>query len=235
MPIQYTTVYQIAQLAPDWPFACIGLLPLMGGAVILWGKRRFKWTKLHWLFAVFLCVFGFIWVGGVGRSVLVADWNAFTAYQKGDYRTVEGIAYNFNPMPYEGHQDECFSVQDQRFCYSDFEIAPGFHNATSHGGPIRSALPVRIAYRDGRILRLDIPKDQTLTPAESAAVTSERERQWQRRSENDPVLQRMNTAALFTAIFWTLWWNLQWRRVMRFWAKPRTDLGFRLCSGCFSH
>jgi hypothetical protein len=118
MPIQYTTVYQIAQLAPDWPFACIGLLPLIGGAVILWGKRRFKWTKPHWLFSVFLCVFGFIWVGGVGSSVLVADWNVFTAYQKGDYRTVEGIVDNFHPMPYEGHQDECFSVQDQRFCYS---------------------------------------------------------------------------------------------------------------------
>jgi len=27
--IQYTTVYWITQMAPDWPFACIGLLPLL--------------------------------------------------------------------------------------------------------------------------------------------------------------------------------------------------------------
>ena len=220
MPLQYTTVYQISQLAPDWPFACIGLIPLTAGIVIIWGKRRFKWTKPHWLFAAFCCFFGVLWSGIVGPSILSADWRAFTAYQNGDYRTVEGVVYDFHPMPYEGHQDECFSVQDQRFCYSDFEIAPGFHNATSHGGPIRSGLPVRIAYRDGRILRLDIPKDQILTPAQSAAVTAEGERQWQRRSDNDPVLQRMNTAALFTAICWTLWWNLQWKRVMRFWIKP---------------
>lgn len=220
MPIEYITAYQISQRLPDWPFASVGLLPLIGGAVILWGKRRFKWTKPHWLLAVFFCVFGVIWVGGVGSSVLVADWDAFAAYQKGNYRTVEGIVYNFRPMPYEGHQDECFSVQDQRFCYSDYEIAPGFHNATSHGGPIRSGLPVRIAYRDGRILRLDIPKERTLTPTQSASVASEGERQWQRRSEKDPDLQKMNTAALFTAICWTLWWNVQWKRVMRFWVKP---------------
>jgi hypothetical protein len=220
MPIQYTTVYQITRLVPDLPFACIGLLPLVAGVLIIWGKRRFKWTKPHWLLAAFFCVFGLIWVGGVGSNILSADWEAFTSYQRGDYRTVEGIVSDFHPMPYEGHQDECFSVEDQRFCYSDYEIAPGFHNAASHGGPIRSGLPVRIAYREGQILRLDIAKEQALTPAQSAAITVEGERKWQRRSESDPVLQRMNTAALFTAICWTLWWNLQWRRVMRFWVKP---------------
>jgi hypothetical protein len=220
MPVHYTTVYQITHLAPEWPFACIGLLPLIAAGIIIWGKRRFKWKQPHWLFVVFLCLFGAIWVGGVGTSVLIADWQAFTAYQRGDYQTVEGIVYDFRPMPYEGHQDECFSVQDQRFCYSDYEIAPGFHNAASHGGLIRSGLLVRIAYRDGHILRLDIPKDQAPTPAQSAAVTTEREHQWQQRSENDPFMQKMNTAFLFTALCWTLWWNLQWKLVMRFWLKP---------------
>ena len=220
MPDQFTTVYQITRIAPDWPFACIGLLPLAAGGVIIWGKRRFKWSQPHWLFAAFCCFFGVLWSGVVGPSILSADWRAFAAYQSGDYRSVKGVVYDFHPMPYEGHQDECFSVQDQRFCYSDYEIAPGFHNATSHGGPIRSGLPVRIAYRDGRILRLDIPKDQVLTQAQSAAIKTQGERQWQQRSDSDPVLQRMSTAALFTAVCWTLWWNLQWKRVMRFWIKP---------------
>jgi hypothetical protein len=220
MPAQYTTIYQVTQFAPDWPFACVGLLPLIAGVVIIWGRRRFKWKQPHPLLATFLCLFGTVWVGGVGVSVLSADWRAFQAYQKGNYQTVEGVVYDFHPMPYEGHQDECFSVQDQRFCYSDYEVAPGFHNAASHGGPIRSGLYVRIAYLDGRILRLDIPKGLVQTPAESAAVNAESARQSQLRTENDPFLLRMDTAALFTAIFWTLWWNLQWRRVMRFWLKP---------------
>lgn len=220
MPTQYTTAYQIAQIASDWPFACVGLLPLVAGAVIIWGKRRFKWTKPHWLFAVFLCFFGVLWVGGVGSSVLSADWQAYAAYQKGDYRTVEGIVSDFHPMPYEGHQDECFSVQEQRFCYSDFDVGPGFHNAASHGGPIRTGLQVRISYREGRILRLDVAKDQALTPAESASITAEGERQWRQRTENDAVIRRMNIASLFMAMCWTLWWNLQWKCVMRFWVKP---------------
>ena len=220
MPIQYATVYQITQLVPDWPFACVGLLPLFAGGVIIWGKRRLKWTKPHWLFAIFCCVFGVLWVGGVGSSVLAADWQALTAYQKGDYQTVEGIVSDFHPMPYEGHQDECFSVQNHRFCYSDYEIAPGFHNAASHGGPIRNGLQVRLAFHDGRILRLDVPNDQVPTPAQSAAVTAQGVRQWQLRTENDSVFQKMNTAFLFTGMCWTLWWNLQWKRVMRFWLKP---------------
>jgi hypothetical protein len=220
MPPQYVTVYQIAQRTPNWPFVCIGLVPFIAGAVILWGKRRFKWTQPHWLFAIFCCLFGVLWVSITAPITLLANSNAFTAYQKGDYQIVEGVVTDFQPMPYEGHQNECFSVQEQRFCYSDYEITPGFHNAVSHGGPIRAGLPVRIAYRNDLILRLDVPKDQALTPAQSAAVTKESERQWQQRTENDPFLQKMTTAFLFTAMCWTLWWNLQWKRVMRFWLKP---------------
>jgi hypothetical protein len=123
-------------------------------------------------------------------------------------------------MPYEGHQDECFTVQEQQFCYSDYDIVPGFHNAASHGGPIRAGLPVRIAYRNGSILRLDVAKGQAPTPAQSAAASADGERQWQKRVANDPLQQRMITAFLFTAICLTLWWNLQWKRVMRFWLKP---------------
>lgn len=217
---QYVTVYQIAQTAPDWPFALIGLVPLIAGAVILWGKRRFKWTQPHWLFAIFCCLFGTLWISVVGSSTLRANSDAFAAYQKGEYQIVEGVVTDFHPMPYEGHQEECFSVEEQRFCYSDYIIAPGFRNTASHGGPIRAGLQVRIAYLNGSILRLEVPKDQALTPAQSAAVTVEGERQWQQRTADDPFTQKMNTAFLFTAMCWTLWWNLQWKRVMRFWLKP---------------
>jgi hypothetical protein len=220
MQPEYVTVYEIAQSTPDWPFACIGLLPLTAGAVIIWGKRRFNWTQPNWLFAIFCCLFGALWLGIVGSSTLIADSNPSTAYQDGEYQTVEGVVTDFHPMPYEGHQDECFSVRDQRFCYSNYEIGPGFHNAASHGGPIRAGLPVRIAYRHGRILRLDVPGSQALTPAQSAAVKAEGERQSQRRIEKDPLVQEMNIAFLFTAMCWTLWWNLQSKRVMRLWLKP---------------
>jgi hypothetical protein len=49
-------------------------------------------------------------------------------------------------MPYQGHQEECFSVGDRTFRYSDYEPTAGFNNTASHGGPIRGGLAGRIAY-----------------------------------------------------------------------------------------
>jgi hypothetical protein len=78
------------------------------------------------------------------------------AYKNGQYSVVEGRVENFRPMPYEGHQQECFSVYYTRFCYSDFERTAGFNNAASHGGPIRLGLPVKVAYVDNHILRIEV-------------------------------------------------------------------------------
>ena len=51
---------------------------------------------------------------------------------------------------------EHFDVHGVEFNYSDYIVSAGFNNTASHGGPIRPGLPVRICYRDGEILRLEI-------------------------------------------------------------------------------
>jgi hypothetical protein len=88
--------------------------------------------------------------------------DALKAFQTGQYSMVEGQVENFDPMPFEGHKPECFSVGETRFCYSDYIVAPGFRNTASHGGPIRSGLLVRIAYKkmgsQNTILRLEVAK-----------------------------------------------------------------------------
>lgn len=220
MSPQFTTVYQIMQLPPDCAkSARIGLILLAVGVAVIVGKLHFMWRRPNWLFSLIPCGVGAIWLYSAA-SLIVANWEAFKAYKQGDYRTIEGIVSDFDPMPYQGHQDECFSVKDQRFCYSDYDPAPGFHNTASHGGPIRSGITVRIAYRNGRILRLDVPMDQALSSAESATLAAEGQRQWQQREASDPFSREMDTAFVFTAMCWTLWWNLHWKRVMRFWVKP---------------
>ena len=83
---------------------------------------------------------------------------------------VEGVVKNFRPMPYEGHQDECFSVQAQTFCYSDYVVTVGFNNSASHGGPIREGLRVRVSYIGNTIIRLEVA---TNTPATSNAAKSD--------------------------------------------------------------
>ncbi len=220
MPPEYVTVYQISKQSTDWGFALAGGIPLLVGIILIFAKRKFKWEQPHWAMPIFACGFGILWLCVAGVSVVHESSNALTVYTRGEYQVVEGVVTNFHPMPYEGYQDECFSVQDKRFCYSDYMVTPGFHNATSHGGPIRSGLPVRIAYIGNMIVRLDIPKDQVLTPALSAAARQQGEKQWQARTENDPIEQRMSTAFAFVAVCLTLWWNIQWRRVMQFWLRP---------------
>ena len=84
----------------------------------------------------------------------------------------------------------------------------------------------------GLALRLEVPRGDVATPAQSAAIKSQGQQQWQQRSENDPFEQEMTTAALFTAACWTLWWNLKWKQAMRFWVKPPyrpwVELTFRI-------
>lgn len=224
MAPEYVTVYQISERSTDWLFALAGVAPLIVGVVIIAGKRRFHWKRPHWLMPVFACGFGFLWLCTAGVSVLHEDFQAISAYRRGDYQIVEGKVTDFQPMPYEGHTDECFSVRDKRFCYSDYEIAPGFRNTASHGGPIHTGLQVRIAYSGDTILRLEVPKGQALSPAESTAVLDAAQNNWKTRMENDPIARRMNIAFLFTAACWTLWWNLQWKLVMRIWVRPPNPL-----------
>lgn len=58
------------------------------------------------------------------------------AYRSGNYNIVEGYVENYSPMPYEGHSDEYFTINNIKFSYSDYEITQGYHNAASHGGVI---------------------------------------------------------------------------------------------------
>jgi hypothetical protein len=219
MAPDYVTVYQISKESTHWSFALLGFIPLIAGLIIILGKRRFNWKKPHWLLPIFFCGFGVLWLCIAGVGVLRQDSQALSAYQKGDYLLVEGQVIDF-------------TVQEQRFCYSDYVIAPGFRNTASHGGPIRPGLQVRIAYTGGTILRLDIPRAQAPSTAESAATLKSNEKEWQARSQRDPIAQRMNTAFLFTAVCTTLWWNIQWKRVMQFWLRPpnrrATQYGFRI-------
>ena len=58
------------------------------------------------------------------------------AYQRGEYRTVEGYVTEFDPMPASGHAHESFTIDSVYFEYSDYVVQFGYHNAKSRGGVI---------------------------------------------------------------------------------------------------
>ena len=74
----------------------------------------------------------------------------------GNYTVVEGRVQQFDPMPWGGHKNETFVVDDHFYSYSDYQVTAGFNRTSSHGGPIRQGLHVRIADVDGVIGRLEV-------------------------------------------------------------------------------
>ena len=58
------------------------------------------------------------------------------AFEKGEYEIVEGYVEDFHPMPYTGHDNETFRINDVTFSYSDYSDCFGYNNSRSHGGVI---------------------------------------------------------------------------------------------------
>jgi hypothetical protein len=111
----------------------------------------------------------FVAIALVGTSIALplGFIGTFSDYQKcshslalGQTSYVEGTVDNFVPMPYSGHTPglESFTVSGVPFSYSDYIPVAGFNLTSSHGGPIRQGLPVRIWYVGNEIVKLEIKK-----------------------------------------------------------------------------
>jgi hypothetical protein len=160
--VRYLTVYDLAQAGyQEWYVPVFGLLFLLLAGVLLRYRGLFPATGPTSFRRVFP------WAG-LGLAVL---WTAayfaatFARYRSlrdalvsGEAQVVEGPVTDFVPMPYEGHSLEHFTVNGHHFAYSDFMETPGFHSTSSHGGPIRAGLRVRIASLNGVILRVEIAR-----------------------------------------------------------------------------
>jgi hypothetical protein len=219
-PDQYRVVFDLSQKGFQWWFPAFGLIfAVIGGVMIWWGRRK-RWPLSRTFVGYFMLGFACLWSALVFTTTFSEYLKSRSAYRQGRFSEVEGDVTNFRPMPYEGHQDECFSVQSETFCYSDYGITAGFNNSASHGGPIREGLPVRVSFIGNTILRLEVRSDALPSAKERATVAEAAQKQWQQREERDPTLDRLNLGFAAAAVFLTAWWNLQPQRFMRFWLKP---------------
>jgi hypothetical protein len=221
----YVTVFEITQKPFQWWFGAFGLIfVVIGIASVLIGKR-WPSQKRAKITDYFMLVFASLWTMVAFASTFAEYRKCTEAYRTGSYAVVEGNVENFHPMPYEGHQDECFSVQGVRFCYSDYGVQAGFNQSASHGGPIRQGLPVRVAYYDGQILRLEVHADSLPSSSERSAYSTTAQDKWAQRAQKDPALDQMNLGFAFAVAFITLCWNLDWQHHMRYWIRRGPPYG----------
>lgn len=117
-------------------------------------KRAKQLLLFRWVFLVAAVLWSL-----VAFATTYPDYRScYNALASGKTSYIEGTVDDFVPMPYQGHAAESFTVNGVHFSYTDYGT-PGFTNTSSHGGPMRSGLYVRIWYLGNDILKLQIKKN----------------------------------------------------------------------------
>lgn len=101
------------------------------------------------MFATFLLMFDAF--SGLGKLGAVGLSNQLRA---GDADQIEGTVSAFFEV--YGGKNECFSIGERRFCYSDYVVTPGFNRTRALGGPISPGLQVRLSAIGDTIVRLEV-------------------------------------------------------------------------------
>jgi hypothetical protein len=155
--MEYQTIYSILDEAPRIPWAHVFIGIVVGPAAVY-----VSWKFRNWLFVIG----GVAWTVFWNFLILAPSWAIYrdheqskAALRSGNSQVVEGSIEDFHPMPYTGHALERFKIQGVSFEYSDFDDSKaGFNHTLSHGGPLHGGMQVRLHYRDGRILQIEVPK-----------------------------------------------------------------------------
>jgi polyferredoxin len=166
--VTYNVVFDITSAGyRTWSFAAFGLIFVAIGAILVtlavWRKALpFPWWSKRptasKVFAFFFFSFAVVWTVSAFLSTYHDYSTLTTALKNGNAHVIEGLVTNFQPMPVTGHAMERFCVSVVCFEYSDYVVTSGFNNTSSHGGPIREGLPIRVTYFGNAILKLEVAK-----------------------------------------------------------------------------
>ncbi len=155
--MEYSVIFDVGQSEfRNWCFVVSGLIltAISGGLFVF--RRKLPASTPRFFPLAFL---GFSSVLTAVAVVFAASASHLaSALRDGKCEEVTGDVTNFHPMPAGGHDKESFCVGNRWFEFSDYMVSPGFNNTSSHGGPIREGLKVRIHHRGNDILRLEIAK-----------------------------------------------------------------------------
>jgi hypothetical protein len=169
--VEYRTVFDITEagyrawlpLGFGLLFVAIGIrlvfFPNRMGDVFT-GEKRLREQKPRFVrvFSWFFFAFSAAWTLTVFASTYGEYKSLISVVKSGHASVVEGVVSQFHPMPASGHDNERFCVGNNCFEYSDFEGTAAFNNTSSHGGPIREGLPVRVTFVGNAIVKLEVAK-----------------------------------------------------------------------------
>jgi hypothetical protein len=154
--MDYRTVFDLTVTGfKSWTFPAAGVIFIVIGVVLVAARGRLTNRKM----------FPFVFLGFAVLWTLTVAFSTYSEYRKvrevtdgGRAQVVEGPVMDFVPMPKAGHSSEKFCVSGTCFAYSDYRVTSGFNNTSSHGGPIREGLPVRVTHVGDVIVKLEVAK-----------------------------------------------------------------------------
>jgi hypothetical protein len=162
--MSYRVVFDVAEAGfKSWTFPAFGLIFVAVGVFMVIARKSLpgSWAnrpKASAAFAFFFLGFALLWTL-VSFMATYRDYSSLAAEESsGQVQVAEGRVSNFNPMPFSGHSMERFCVEAHCFEYSDYVITGGFNNTSSHGGPIRDGLPVRVTFVGNSIIKLEVAR-----------------------------------------------------------------------------
>ncbi len=162
--MDYKVVFDITEAGyRSWTFPALGFAGVVVGAVLVAARKHFpgvwhKHPRASSTFAFSFLGFATFWTAATFLGTYAEYSSLRTARETNHASVVEGVVTDFKPMPWGGHTDEKICVQKVCFQYSDYTITSGFNNTSSHGGPIREGLPVRVSYVENSIVKLEVAK-----------------------------------------------------------------------------
>jgi hypothetical protein len=160
----FVTVFEIARgsngVLVDVSFRLlIGIACLIGGVSALVFRWRNNGAK-GWVTPLFLIGWSVLWLYLHNFPSTLGHINSLVrAYQKGQYKVVEGQVQVLHQQPATGHtKGDVIAVNGEQFEVNYFDVTPAYRNTLAHGGVLGTGVYARIYYYNGEILRVDIRK-----------------------------------------------------------------------------
>jgi hypothetical protein len=153
----YRTVFDVASIQYGWMLLPFGLIAVILGIILVadrnliagWWRTCSRWRKIFTIACLGLAA---VWATLMLTTTILRHEQLSNAERGGTAKVVEGTVRNFTVLP----KSERFCVAAKCFEYSDYVITGGFNNTSSHGGPIREGLPVRVTYVGATISKLEV-------------------------------------------------------------------------------
>lgn len=166
--MEYRIVYDVVREGPTfWLSAVCGIVTLPG-ALLVYGLRRETTPRtergmLMWIpyGLLTICVLGTM----LTTHALVGDWRAAKhAMQTGTALAIEGVVHVPDPSTAPPRAAESFMIDRRAYGFAEAGVAVRYARPLVGSGVVRDGQYVRIHEHGGRVLRVEVARDERQRP-----------------------------------------------------------------------